>query len=374
MTIGKSSRPEKMLSIVEEQRLLTLYRYNILYSAREREYDEIAILAAHICQAPMSLISLLDCDKQWFKASVGVDFSGTARKISFCTHAIEADTIMIVHDTTLDDRFKNNPLVIKHPHVRFYAGIPLVTSSGLKMGTLCVMDTVPRQLSTDQINCLEMLSRQVIKLMDLRLTLHEKEEQRNELGRINKTLEQSNQDLLESEEQSRTNLELIEQLQSYVALQEERYRDLVEHASDLIYELDENGCFSFANGVMLTVCGLQKETLIGKPYWELVDPQDRDRVIEFYRTQRKARNEHSYLQLKMAACGNDEVWIGQSVRMFFREDGFVYKISAISRDISKLKKAERLLEDSERKFRLLCEQAPVGIFSNGRSRQMYVCQ
>lgn len=361
MTIGKSSWTNLIPGEVEEQRLLALYRYNILYSGREREYDDLVALAAHICQTPMSLISLIDCQKQWFKANVGVSLTDTARKISFCTHAIAQDGIMVVHDATDDDRFKNNPLVIGPPYVRFYAGVPLITSDGLKLGTLCVLDTVPRQLTDLQINYLEMLSRQVIKLMDLRLTLHEKDEQKNELGRINKSLEETNQYLLASEEQSRTNLELIEQLQSYVTLQEERYRDLVENASDLIYELDENGCFSFANGVMLSVCGLQKEDLIGKPYWEFVDPEERERVIEFYRNQRKARNEHSYLQLKMA-CGSHEVWIGQSVRMFFREDGFVYKISAISRDISNLKKAERLLEDSERKFRLLCEQAPVGIF------------
>jgi PAS domain S-box-containing protein len=145
-------------------------------------------------------------------------------------------------------------------------------------------------------------------------------------------------------------------------LGEPRYRELVENASDLIYELDANGTFTFANQIMEQMVGYNKEELYTKMYWELVHPDHREKVVQFYTQQRKNRQESSYLEFIMLSQNGNKVWIGQSVRMFFQENGYVYRVHAISRNITALKNTEQLLETSEKKFRILSEHAPVGIF------------
>jgi len=145
-------------------------------------------------------------------------------------------------------------------------------------------------------------------------------------------------------------------------LGEPRYRELVENASDLIYELDASGTFTFVNQIMEKMVGYTKEELLSKMYWELVHPDHREKVVQFYTQQRKNRQESSYLEFVMLSHTGDKVWIGQSVRMFFQETGYVYRVQAISRNITALKNTEQLLETSEKKFRILSENAPVGIF------------
>jgi PAS domain S-box-containing protein len=152
----------------ESDRQVALERYNILDTLPEQEYDDLTQLAASICGTPIALISLIDRDRQWFKSSVGVDVSETPRDISFCAHAVANETILLVNDTLQDPRFVNNPLVVNDPHIRFYAGVPLRTPDNLILGTLCVIDRQPRNLTSIQIQQLEALSRLVISQLELR--------------------------------------------------------------------------------------------------------------------------------------------------------------------------------------------------------------
>ena len=153
----------------EAERLKALHDYGILDSAPEREYDDLANLAAHIAQTPIAVVSLVDANRQWFKSCIGLDLSGTSRKVSFCAHAIlNPDEPLVVCDTSEDPRFAQNPLVVGKPRVRFYAGFPLVGAAGLPLGTLCVIDHIPRQLNPLQRTLLATLSRQVTALMELR--------------------------------------------------------------------------------------------------------------------------------------------------------------------------------------------------------------
>ena len=157
----------------ETARLAALRQYRILDTEPERAFDDLALLASHICETPIALITLVDADRQWFKARTGIAETETPRAISFCAHAIRQHGLFIIQDARKDERFRDNPFVTGGPHVRFYAGAPLVTPEGHALGTLCVIDSVPRTLTAAQREALDALRRQVQAQLELRRNLHE---------------------------------------------------------------------------------------------------------------------------------------------------------------------------------------------------------
>ena len=161
----------------ESQRLLDLRSYEILDTPPDDAFDAIARLASQICDTPIALISLLDEERQWFKARIGLDVAETSRDVAFCGHAIMQDQLMVVGDALTDERFATNPLVLGDPNIRFYAGMPLVTPSGTALGTLCVIDRKPRSLSDDQRMALRLLAGQVVTQLELhRMSLQLRQE------------------------------------------------------------------------------------------------------------------------------------------------------------------------------------------------------
>jgi PAS domain S-box-containing protein len=152
----------------ESQRQAALDSYGILDTLTETEYDDVVKLAALICGVPMAVISFVDRDRQWFKATVGLDAKETPREISFCGHAILGQDLLVVEDAKQDQRFSDNPLVAAENGIRFYAGAPLVNPTGLSLGTICVIDQKPRHLSKAQLDGLQSLARQVMTLLQLR--------------------------------------------------------------------------------------------------------------------------------------------------------------------------------------------------------------
>jgi len=160
----------------ESARLAELRKYRILDTDPERAFDDLTMLASHICGTPIALISLIDADRQWFKARVGLSISETSRSVSFCTHAIKQRELYVVADARDNDTFRNNPYVVAENGIRFYAGAPLVTPNGHALGTLCVLDKVPRTLTQDQVDALLALRRQVEALLELRANLLELDE------------------------------------------------------------------------------------------------------------------------------------------------------------------------------------------------------
>ena len=160
----------------EKKRLKVLWQYEVLDSVPEAMFDDLTELAAGICEAPIALISLVDEKRQWFKSKFGTTVGETSRDISFCSHAIQQPDLFIVPDATKDIRFAQNPLVVSEPKIRFYAGAPLITPDGYALGTLCVIDKVPRELRPEQRQALRILARHVMLQLELRrrsLELHE---------------------------------------------------------------------------------------------------------------------------------------------------------------------------------------------------------
>lgn len=162
-----------MLSSPEQARLSSLYRYRVLDTPPEHDFDVCASMAAEICDAPVALISLVDRDRQWFKSEIGLGTRETPLVSSICRHAILQKGLFVVPDTTMDERFRDNPLVTGEPHLRFYAGALLESSDGQPLGTLCVLDRQPRSLTPSQGRALQILARQVMTLFELRLALQE---------------------------------------------------------------------------------------------------------------------------------------------------------------------------------------------------------
>ncbi len=157
-------------SATDAARLAALHRYEILDTPVEAEFDDFTRLVAHICQVPVAVISLVDRDRQWFKSQIGLGRRETPLNVSLCKHTFMQKGLLVVPDTTLDERFSSHPMVANAPHVRFYAGAVLESSEGLPMGTLCVLDYQPRQLTETQKETLSMLARQIMTTLELRLS------------------------------------------------------------------------------------------------------------------------------------------------------------------------------------------------------------
>jgi two-component sensor histidine kinase len=173
-----------------EKRIAALRSYNILDTPRESDFDDIVALAARICETPISVVNLIDDDRQWFKAEVGLNARETPLDTSICSHVILDDEFVEIPDTLTDPRMADNPLCQDNPGLRFYAGAQLITDTGLPLGTLCVLGNEPRELNELQRETLRVLSRQVMNQLDLRRTLHNEQTLRAEMDhRIKNSLQ-----------------------------------------------------------------------------------------------------------------------------------------------------------------------------------------
>lgn len=174
------------IPVNENERLEALASYNILDTLPEVEFEELTLLASQICQTSVALISLLDDKRQWFKSVIGADVRETPKEQAFCAHTIVGiEDIMIVNDAREDARFASNPLVTGSPNIVFYAGVPLINQDGYALGSLCVIDVEPKQLTSEQVKSLKILARQVLTQIELRKKVTELEASNTKLLETN---------------------------------------------------------------------------------------------------------------------------------------------------------------------------------------------
>lgn len=231
----------------EDRRLETLRAYNILDTLPEEEFDDLTALAAAICQTPIALVSLVDANRQWFKSRVGLEATETSREAAFCAHTILGSETMIVRDAHLDDRFHDNPLVLGDPLIRFYAGAPLVVPNGECLGTLCVVDRIPRDLTPMQVQALATLARHVASRLESRRRIAELER-----GNRPATAQQFADD--------------------------ERFRILSDAAPVGIFETDAHGACLYTNASWQRITGMTFGESLGDGWSRAVHPDDVEAV------------------------------------------------------------------------------------------------
>ena len=211
----------------EVERLKEVNSYNIENTLTEKEYDDIAFLASIICGTPIALVTLMYDDRQWFKAAVGTDLKENKRALSFCTHAMAGEEeVMVVEDAKTDVRFANNPLVKSGPELAFYAGASIVNKNGYCLGTVCVYDVTKKALNKDQIRGLQMLSEQVMGLLELRKQNFQLEMMTERLQISNKSLETFAMVLAHDLKSPLTSISLANEM-------------LVDEANDLKFDVKE---------------------------------------------------------------------------------------------------------------------------------------
>ena len=261
------------LPTLEDRRLAALRASRILDTPREAAFDRIASLAARMLGVPISAVSFVDSDRQWFKATCGLDIRQTSRAVSFCAHAIHSDDVFVVPDAAADPRFADNALVTGAPHIRFYAGAPLLTPEGLALGTLCIIDQRPRSLNKRQRAILRDLAALVVDELALRTQIMARERaetavraQHAMLQDINASIEarieERTAELKRVNDALRAEITQREQADAARRESDQRFRQLFNQASDTVLVHDENGRFVDVNDAACAALGYSREELL----------------------------------------------------------------------------------------------------------------
>jgi PAS domain S-box-containing protein len=281
----------------EAERIEALRQYAILDTMPEKALDELTLLAAQICGVPIALISLVDTDRQWFKAKVGLDKVQHDRDLSFCAHALEQKGLFVVPDATKDDRFFDNPSVTGDPGIRFYAGAPLTTPENLTLGTLCVIDRFPRTLTASQEQALQILARQVMTHLELHRRVGE------------------------------------------LRLSEERFSNAFVHAPIGMALVSLEGHWLKVNQSLCHLLGYSFEELAGKTFQELTHPDDLQTDLEHVRDLIAGKTSAYHMEKRYFHKDGHIVWAELGVSLVIDKQGEpLYFISQIQ-DITTAKQA-----------------------------------
>ena len=314
------------LHFAETQRLAALQSYDILDTPREAEFDAVVKVVSAICETPISVINLIDAGRQWFKAEVGLGVRETPIDSSICAHAILQPGLFVVPDTTKDERFIDNPLVAGDPRLRFYAGALLETPEGLPLGTICVLDYVPRELNEKQQAFLRLMAGQIMKLLELRRLSAREHEQR-----------------LRAEALAREAMEAKGGLQR---LNDELERRIIERSQvrgrtwqvspDLLGALNSKGYFETSNPAWKSMLGWTEEEVASMSIFDLLHPDDVERTREGFNLTQQGQPAIQFPNRYRCKDGSYRwiSWVGVP------EDGMVY---CSGRDITEETEAQASL-------------------------------
>ena len=311
----------------EKSRIEELKNYQVLETEEEKVFDDITKLASSICKTPTALISLVDSNRQWFKSRIGLDAKETPRDVSFCGHAIDQTGIFEVQDAQQDSRFADNPLVTGQPFVRFYAGAPLITPSGLAIGTLCVIDQIPHTLNSSEKQALEILAKHVVSLFELNLA--------------NSKLETKNIQL----------------------------NSLTESMAEGMFYQDTSGKILEFNSSACKVLGLTPDQLLGRtsldPRWRAIKengddfPGDEHPAMVSLNSGKSLRN----IIMGVHHADGELKWISiNSTPIFNSHHDKPTHVVCTFNDVTAEKNLLNEIKKSEKKFKSLFENAPIGMF------------
>ncbi len=308
----------------EKRRLEVLWHYDVLDTPAESTFDDLTELAAEICGAPIATITFVDEKRQWFKSKVGLDASETSRDISFCAHAIDSRDLLIVPDAKKDARFAKNPLVTGEPKIRFYAGAPLINSEGYALGTICVIDKVPRELNPAQRHALEVLSRHVVSLLEMRRRAAES---------------------AKSDEARR--------------LAEDKYQRIFENAVEGIFQTTQEGKFLSINPAFAQMLGyaspeevINQITDLGRQLY--VHPEQRKLIVHLLDTHGSVRD----FEAEFFRKDGSTIWARTSAHVVRDAAGKFLFYEGTTQDITTQVEAKQQLRQSEAQYRLLFEGNP----------------
>jgi len=316
----------------EDERLQALRAYNVLDSPPEEAFDDLTRLAAQVCEMPIAMVSLVDADRDWFKSRIGLTVSQTPREASFTAHALTQADVLIVPDATVDARFAGNPLVTGDPHIRFYAGMPLMApATGFAIGALCVMDRKPRQLTPQQMEALRILSHQVIMQLELRRNLSE--------------LERSVASHLRAEEALRQ--------------AEEKYRSIFENVMEGIFQTTPDGHYLSANPMLARIYGFDTpgelmEAVSDISHQIYIQPGRREEFIRLI----QQNGIVSKFESQVYRRDRSVIWISENARVVRDAAGRVLYYEGTVEDITERKRAEHAVRDSEVLYHSLVESLP----------------
>ena len=325
----------------EAERLAALRECAVLDTPPEEIFEDIPRLASYICGTSIALVSLVDAARLWFKAKVGLAIDEVPREATLCAQAILKSELFIVNDTFQDERFATSPLVLSEPHIRFYAGAPLITSDGYALGTLCVIDRVPRELNDKQQEALRALARQTVTQLELRRNARA-------LAEINQKLDR---EITERERAERERVELLAREQAVKAAaeaNERRYRFLAESIPQQIWTAQPDGALDYVNQRTADYFSRPAGEIIGDSWQQVVHPEDLPASLERWRQSLSTGDVYEVEFRLWRAADESYRWhLGRALPM--RDpDGRIIRWFGTNTDIDDQKRLHRLAEEANR--------------------------